>query len=89
MGHHIYTYKIYVLLSFLIQTLLSVSELHRFMPYGSRTITAGKEFHLSPKTYHIHLYVYSTTFMILSQDYTFVYNIHLNYIALLEIELIL
>ena len=59
-----------MLLSFLIQTLLSVSEFHRFMPYSSRTITAGKEFHLSPKTYHINLYVYSTTFMLYTQDYT-------------------
>ena len=34
----------------LIQTILSVSELHRFVPIGSRTITAGGEFRPAPKT---------------------------------------
>jgi len=34
----------------LIQTILSVSELHRFLPVGSRTITAGGDFHPAPKT---------------------------------------
>ena len=34
----------------LIQTILSVSELHRFNPKGSRTVTAGGEFRPALKT---------------------------------------